>query len=161
MPEKQRLSILSPFTGSVSSLHEVPKNKFAIKMLGDGVAVKPSEGMVASPVKGEIIQSFPTKHAVTILTEANVEIMIHVGIDTHLLEGRGFELHVNEKDTVNAGDRLITFDLDLITKVLPSTLSMVVVVNSNEINEFIITDAQKVKRSHSKLMDLIVEKNKQ
>lgn len=83
-------------------------------MMGDGVAIDPTEGVVVSPVDGEIVQLFHTKHAIGIKAKNGTEILIHVGLETVKMEGEGFEAHVSEGQAVKAGDKLISFDLELI-----------------------------------------------
>ena len=82
--------------------------------MGDGVAIDPTEGVVVSPVDGEIVQLFHTKHAIGIKAKNGTEILIHVGLETVKMEGEGFEAHVSEGQAVKAGDKLISFDLELI-----------------------------------------------
>ncbi|MFP3490142.1 PTS glucose transporter subunit IIA, partial [Staphylococcus sp. SIMBA_130] len=85
----------------------VPDPVFSEKMMGDGVAIKPTNGEVVSPVIGEIIQVFPTKHAVGIRAENGAEIFIHIGLETVSLDGEGFTSYVGEGDQVKQGDKLI------------------------------------------------------
>lgn len=148
------MSVLSPFSGRVRNLAEAPKTKFARKMLGEGIGVEPTEGRATSPVNGEVVQVFPTKHAVTIATDSNVELMIQVGMESNELEGKGFQVHVKEKDQVKKGDPLITFDVDLLKNNLTSILSPVVVVNPNKIKEIHYTDVTNAKHNQTILYDV-------
>jgi glucose PTS system EIICBA or EIICB component len=101
-------------------------------MMGDGFAVDPSEGVVVSPVDGEIINLFPTKHAIGIRTPNGREVLIHIGIDTVKLEGKGFESFVQEGDSVKAGQKLLEFDLDFVKENAPSLISPIVFTNLEE-----------------------------
>ncbi|ENQ3078247.1 PTS sugar transporter subunit IIA [Bacillus sp. WLY-B-L8] len=124
-------TIVSPLTGEVKNIEEVPDPVFAGRMMGDGVAIDPTEGVVVSPVDGEIVQLFHTKHAVGIKSTNGAEILIHVGLETVKMEGEGFETHVSEGQTVKAGDKLISFDLELIREKAKSTITPIVITNTD------------------------------
>ncbi|WP_417900734.1 PTS glucose transporter subunit IIA [Bacillus haimaensis] len=121
--------VFAPLSGKVTELTEVPDPTFSQKMMGDGLAIIPSEGEVVSPVDGEIVQFFHTKHAIGIRSVTGAEILIHVGLETVSMNGEGFEGHVREGDKVKAGDRLISFDLNLINEKAASTITPVVITN--------------------------------
>ncbi|MGD6833093.1 PTS sugar transporter subunit IIA [Sutcliffiella halmapala] len=121
--------VFAPLSGKVTELTEVPDPTFSQKMMGDGLAIIPSEGEVVSPVDGEIIQFFHTKHAIGIRSVTGAEILIHVGLETVSMNGEGFEGHVREGDKVKAGDRLISFDLNLINKKAANTITPIVITN--------------------------------
>jgi len=106
-------NLVSPMTGNVVKMEDVPDDMFSQKMLGDGIAIEPAEGTVVAPLDGEIIQFFPTKHAVGIRGNSGLEVLIHIGLETVALNGEGFEGYVQQGDKVRAGDKLISFDLDL------------------------------------------------
>lgn len=114
--------LLSFTKGKLIDLSEVSDPVFSQKMMGDGFAIIPSEGKVVSPVAGEIIQVFPTKHAVGIKTESGVELLIHIGLETVHMQGEGFEAHVQAGNVVSEGDLLVTFDLDLVKEKASSTV---------------------------------------
>ncbi|MBS4205939.1 glucose-specific PTS transporter subunit IIBC [Lederbergia citrea] len=124
--------IVSPITGELKPISEVPDAVFSQKMMGDGFAVIPTDGKIVSPVDGKIINVFPTKHAIGILSESGREILIHVGIDTVKLNGEGFEVFVSEGDTVKAGQPLLQVDLTFIAANAPSTMTPIVFTNLAE-----------------------------
>ncbi|WCK55880.1 glucose-specific PTS transporter subunit IIBC [Aneurinibacillus sp. Ricciae_BoGa-3] len=124
--------IVAPITGEVIDITEVPDQVFAGKMMGDGFAIKPSEGKLVSPVKGKVINAFPTKHAVGIMSDTGVEILLHVGIDTVKLNGEGFELLVEENQRVEVGTPLLNIDLAFIEAHAPSSITPVVFTNLKE-----------------------------
>ncbi|MED1114756.1 PTS sugar transporter subunit IIA [Bacillus paramycoides] len=124
-------TIVAPLTGAVKNIEEVPDPVFAGRMMGDGVAIDPTEGVVVSPVDGEIVQLFHTKHAIGIKTKNGTEILIHVGLETVKMEGEGFEAHVSEGQAVKAGDKLISFDLELIREKAKSTITPIVITNTD------------------------------
>lgn len=132
--------VYAPLTGKVISLENVPDPTFSGKMMGDGIAIEPTEGLVVSPVEGEVTLTFPTKHAIGIVSSEGTEILIHVGLETVQLEGEGFEVHVKKGDKVKPGDRLLTFDLELIAEKAASLITPVIVTNGDK---FTVTEAQK------------------
>ncbi|TKD72062.1 PTS sugar transporter subunit IIA [Pseudalkalibacillus hwajinpoensis] len=123
--------IYAPLNGEVVELETVPDPTFSQKMMGDGVAIEPTDGKVVSPVNGKIIQFFHTKHAVGIESESGLEILIHVGLETVGMGGEGFEGHVKEGDKVKIGDPLITVDLDLVKEKASSTITPVIITNAD------------------------------
>ena len=102
--------------GTMLLMNEVQDEAFASCALGDGVAIEPSEGKLYAPADGEITNVFDTKHAVGMLTTDDVEVLMHVGIDTVRLNGKHFTTCVNEGDQVKKGDLLLTFDMAAIRK---------------------------------------------
>lgn len=138
--------IVAPLTGRVVNLEDVPDPTFSQKMMGEGLAVEPSEGEVVSPIDGEIVQIFPTKHAIGVRGKSGIEVLIHIGIDTVGMSGEGFQTHVKENTKVTAGQKLVSFDLELIKEKASSTITPIVFTNS-EIIDFIEktnqTNAQK------------------
>lgn len=106
----------SPLSGKILDLSEVPDETFASKLMGDGIAIEPTSGIITSPVDGTVAQLFWTNHALGIITDSGIELLIHVGIDTVKMEGRGFKAFVSQGDKVKAGDKLLEVDLDLVKK---------------------------------------------
>lgn len=123
---------VSPLRGEIKPITEVPDAVFSGKMMGDGFAILPSEGVVVSPVDGKIINFFPTKHALGILSTSGREILIHVGIDTVNLKGEGFEALVQENDEVQMGQPLLKVDLEVIKEKVPSIMTPIVFANLAE-----------------------------
>ena len=131
----------APLKGEIKPITEVPDQVFAGKMMGDGFAIIPSEGMVVSPVNGKIVNLFPTKHAIGILSDTGREILIHVGIDTVNLKGEGFETLVSENDIVEQGQPLLKVDLNYIKEHATSTITPIVFTNLSE-GEKVVIDKQ-------------------
>jgi PTS system D-glucosamine-specific IIC component len=119
----------SPITGEVKPLEDVPDQVFSGRMMGDGFAVLPTDGVIISPVDGKIVNLFPTKHAIGIESEHGREILIHVGIDTVNLKGKGFEALVAQGDTVKKGQELLRVDLDYVGKNAPSLVTPIIFTN--------------------------------
>jgi len=121
------LQILAPFDGWCSALDEVPDPVFAGRMLGDGLAIDPTSGILIAPCAGEIITLPASAHAVSIRTAEGIDVLIHVGIDTVQLGGRGFDAQVRPGAIVRAGDELIHFDLDIVARGAKSLVTPIVV----------------------------------
>ncbi|UOF90230.1 PTS system trehalose-specific EIIBC component [Fodinisporobacter ferrooxydans] len=121
--------LYAPLSGRVFDIEQVPDPTFASKIMGEGMAIEPSKGEVVSPVNGKILHVFPTKHAVGILSESGLEILIHVGLETVALNGEGFTSHVKEGDLVKVGDLLLTFDLEYIQEKAASIITPIVITN--------------------------------
>ena len=109
-------NLYSPLKGKVMELSQIKDAAFASGVLGKGVAIVPSEGKVVSPVDGTVTTIFPTLHAIGITSDEGVEILIHIGLDTVQLEGKGFKGMVKDGDKITKGQTLIEFDIDYITK---------------------------------------------
>ncbi|WP_108671223.1 PTS sugar transporter subunit IIA [Peribacillus acanthi] len=124
--------LTSPATGKIVPLEEVPDPVFSEKMMGDGLAIEPSEGVIVAPVDGKVMQVFPTKHALGLITNAGTEILIHIGLETVGMKGEGFEAHVKEGDLVKKGDTLVTFDLNLVRERAKSLITPIIITNSAE-----------------------------
>lgn len=126
-------TLIAPLNGEVVALSEVPDPTFSEKMLGDGIAIIPTEGRVVSPVNGEIITVFPTKHAIGIRSEQGAEILIHIGLETVQMQGEGFKEHIKEGDRVKTGQLLMEFSLDLVREKAKSTITPVIITNLDQI----------------------------
>lgn len=131
-------SIVVPATGELMKITEVPDQVFSGKMMGDGFAIKPTNGEFVSPVNGKIINVFPTKHAIGIMSDDGKEILIHIGIDTVHLNGEGFEMMIAEGDEVVQGDVLVKVDLPYIEKHATSIITPIVFTNLAENEQVVI-----------------------
>jgi multiphosphoryl transfer protein len=121
------LKVMAPLTGWCAPLDEVPDQVFAGRMLGDGLAIDPTSGVVIAPCAGEIITLPASAHAVSIRTARGIDVLIHIGIDTVELRGRGFEPCVKPGAMVRAGDELIRFDLDVVARGAKSLMTPIVI----------------------------------
>ena len=124
--------IKSPMNGTVIPLSEVPDAVFSSEMLGKGFGVEPSEGKAYAPVDGEVTTVFDTKHALGLMSKNGVELLIHIGMDTVKLNGRGFDVKVKAGDQVKAGDLLAEFDMDLIKSEGYPVTTAVVITNTDD-----------------------------
>lgn len=125
--------VYSVADGQVIALEQVKDPVFAQKMMGDGFAVEPANGNIVSPVTGTVSSIFPTKHALGLVTESGLEVLVHIGLDTVSLEGKPFTVHVSEGQKVAAGDLLVTADLDAIRTAGRETSTVVVFTNGDAI----------------------------
>ena len=125
--------VYSVADGEVIALEQVKDPVFSQKMMGDGFAVEPTNGNIVSPVSSTVSSIFPTKHALGLVTEAGLEVLVHIGLDTVSLEGKPFTVHVSEGQKVAAGDLLVTADLDAIREAGRETSTIVVFTNADAI----------------------------
>jgi phosphoenolpyruvate-protein phosphotransferase len=121
------LQILAPFDGWCGTLDEVPDPVFAGRMLGDGVAIDPTSGILVAPCAGEIVTLPASAHAVSIRTAQGIDVLVHIGVDTVQLGGRGFDARVRPGASVRAGDELIRFDLDVVARGAKSLMTPILV----------------------------------
>ena len=126
-----KLTLLAPLAGWSTPLDEAPDAVFAGRMLGDGLAIDPTGSTLYAPCDGELIAVPATRHAVTLRTAQGAEILLHVGIDTVGLAGEGFELHARQGEQVRAGDRLLSFDIDLLARRAKSLLTPVILLEGS------------------------------
>ena len=126
MSERSRLRLKAPLSGVVVPLGEVPDPVFAQKMVGDGVSIDPVSASLVAPCDGRVIQIHSAAHAVTLASSDGVEILIHIGLDTVQLKGRGFTARVKVGDAVRTGDALIDFDPDYVATHARSLMTQIV-----------------------------------
>lgn len=127
---EKSIILKSPVVGRCFDMSEMPDDLFSKKMLGDGIGLESTEGVLYAPVDGEILQVFPTKHALILRTKEGIEILLHIGIDTIEMKGEGFESFTEKGKQVKTGDKLLTFDNALIKSKHKSNLSVLVVTNN-------------------------------
>lgn len=130
--EKKELQIYAPLNGQIVPLEEVPDPVFSQKMMGEGLAIVPNEGKVMSPVEGKIVQVPESKHAVGIEATDGTEILIHVGLETVALNGKGFTAKVSTGDNVSVGDALLEFDLNYIKENASDIVTPIIITNSSD-----------------------------
>ncbi|MCO8292577.1 beta-glucoside-specific PTS transporter subunit IIABC [Tetragenococcus halophilus] len=136
--------IASPLDGKIKKLADIEDEVFASGAMGEGVAMSPSKGVVYAPANAKVSMIFKTGHAVGLTTELGTEILIHVGLDTVELEGEGFEKLVNEGDEVLSGQPLINFDIEKIQQKGYKLDIPVIVTNTNDIIDVLITEEQQL-----------------
>ncbi len=129
---KKKETFKTPIKGELIAITEVNDQVFSQKMMGDGFAIIPSENTVISPLSGTVDVVFPTKHAIGIKSNTGIEFIIHIGIDTVKLNGEGFTSYVEQGQKISQGEKLVTFDLDLIKSKGYDT-SVIVIFPNNDV----------------------------
>ena len=138
--------LYAPIQGTIVPRNEIPDDTFAAGVLGNGVGIDPEEGVVVAPFDGEISSVTDTKHAIGITGPADMEVLIHVGVDTVNMKGDGFELLVEEGQKVKAGQKLMTFDIAKIKAAGYSPVAAVLLPNSDDYPEFKVVKTGKTQR---------------
>jgi PTS system glucose-specific IIA component len=131
---KKVVEFTSPVMGNAIPLSAVPDQVFATKMVGDGIAFEPKEGIIYCPVNGTINSVFPTKHAIGITTPEGLKVIIHIGIDTVNLKGEGFESLVHMNQTVKKGAKLLVFDIELLKANAKSVVIPMIITNTGKVD---------------------------
>ncbi|MCC5804425.1 glucose-specific PTS transporter subunit IIBC [Rossellomorea vietnamensis] len=152
--ERDNEKFVAPITGEIKDITEVPDQVFSGKMMGDGFAIVPTEGTIVSPITGKVVNVFPTKHAIGLESKAGREVLIHVGIDTVKLEGKGFEALVKEGDQVEAGQPLLEVDLDYIKENAPSIMTPIVFTNLKEGQQVTIEKSGNINRNDENIIKI-------
>lgn len=135
--EVKNSNITSPLKGHIIALSEVKDEAFASELMGKGIAIEPSEGKVVSPFSGKVVSLFPTKHAIGLLSDDGVEMLIHVGLNTVDLNGKYFEAHVKQDQRISKGQTLVTFNLEKIREEGYITQVPIIITNTYEYSDVI------------------------
>ena len=138
--------IASPLTGDVVKQDDIEDQVFASGAMGKAIAINPTDGTVYAPTNATVTLLFPTGHAIGLTTEEGTEILIHVGLDTVELDGEGFEMFIKQGDTVEAGQKLVSFDMNLIKERGFSVQTPVVVTNTNDFEDILFTNETSVEQ---------------
>ena len=154
--EKTIVTIYSPMNGKVIELKEVPDEAFAQKMVGDGCAIEPDKGIICSPIDGQLMNIFPTNHAIIFETIDGLEMIIHFGIDTVKLDGKGFQ-KLREPGPIKIGDEIIKYDLDDIKDGVPSTRSPIIINNMEKIEKIEVLSLGKVIKIGEPIMKITLK----
>jgi len=128
------LVLLAPVSGVIYPLERVPDPVFSQKLAGDGISIDPIDNVLRAPCAGEVVQRHAAGHALTLKTAGDVEVLMHIGIDTITLKGQGFKPLVNAGDKVETGAPLIEFDLDYIATNAKSLLTEVIISNGERVS---------------------------
>lgn len=139
------ISVVSPLDGDIIELKEVDDEVFASGVTGKGVAIVPTNNVVVSPVEGTVSVLFPSKHAVGITTKDGVELLVHIGLNTVMLNGEGFTTFVKQGDKVVCGQKLLEFDKEFILSKGYSLQSPVLVTNADQFSDIVMNENQTVK----------------
>ena len=154
--EKIIVTIYSPINGKVIELKEVPDEAFAQKMVGDGCAIEPDKGSICSPIEGQLMNIFPTNHAIIFETIDGLEMIVHFGIDTVKLDGKGFQ-KLREPGPIKIGDEIIKYDLDDIKDGVPSTRSPIIINNMEKVEKIEVLSLGKVIKIGEPIMKITLK----
>lgn len=153
----QEVIFLAPLTGTVVPISEVPDPVFAQKVVGDGVAILPSEGLLLSPIDAKVTHLLPTHHAIALTSESGLEVLLHVGIDTVKLKGQGFTPFVSIGDQVKAGDKLIQFDAAVLQEAGCPVITPIVITNSDRVAQQSVVAKAQVQAGQEPLMTVVLK----
>lgn len=146
--------VKAPISGKVIDLSEVKDEVFASRMIGDGIAIEPSEGSLIAPFDGKVKQIFSTGHAVVLESKEGLAILIHIGIDTVNLKGEGFKILVDEGQKITLGDPIIAFDMDFIKNSQYYLQTPVVIPEGDNVKAIEFTKEKYVKKGEDLLMNV-------
>jgi len=142
--DNEMCKITSPISGNVISLDNVPDQVFSKRIVGDGAAIEPNDGLVLSPCNGKIAQIFRTNHAIVIVSDDGLEILIHLGLDTVELNGYGFERISQVGAIVKIGDLIMRIDLNKVKDMNKNTITPVIILNTDNISGIKICEGIKI-----------------
>ena len=154
--EKTVVTIYSPMNGKVIELKEVPDEAFAQKMVGDGCAIEPDKGIICSPIDGQLMNIFPTNHAIIFETIDGLEMIVHFGIDTVKLDGKGFQ-KLREPGPIKIGDEIVKYNLDDIKDGVPSTRSPIIINNMEKVEKIEVLSLGKVIKIGEPIMKITLK----
>ena len=154
--EKTIVTIYSPINGKVIELKEVPDEAFAQKMVGDGCAIEPDKGTICSPIEGQLMNIFPTNHAIIFETIDGLEMIVHFGIDTVKLDGKGFQ-KLREPGAIKVGDEIVKYNLDEIKDNVPSTRSPIIINNMEKVEKIEVLSLGKIVKIGEPIMKVTLK----
>lgn len=154
--EKTIVTIYSPMNGKVIELKEVPDEAFAQKMVGDGCAIEPDKGIICSPIDGQLMNIFPTNHAIIFETIDGLEMIVHFGIDTVKLDGKGFQ-KLREPGPIKIGDEIVKYNLDDIKDGVPSTRSPIIINNMEKVEKIEVLSLEKLVKIGEPIMKVTLK----
>jgi len=154
--EKTVVTIYSPMNGKVIELKEVPDEAFAQKMVGDGCAIEPDKGSICSPIEGQLMNIFPTNHAIIFETIDGLEMIVHFGIDTVKLDGKGFQ-KLREPGPIKVGDEIVKYNLDEIKDNVPSTRSPIIINNMEKVEKIEVLSLGKIVKIGEPIMKVTLK----
>ncbi len=154
--EKTIVTIYSPINGKVIELKEVPDEAFAQKMVGDGCAIEPDKGSICSPIEGQLMNIFPTNHAIIFETIDGLEMIVHFGIDTVKLDGKGFQ-KLREPGPIKVGDEIVKYNLDEIKDNVSSTRSPIIINNMEKVEKIEVLSLGKIVKIGEPIMKVTLK----
>lgn len=146
---------VSPLSGKILDLKEVPDQVFSKKMIGEGFAIEPVSGDVVSPVNGKVMTIFPTKHAICIIADNGQEVLIHFGIDTVKLKGQGFQLLIKEGQRVKIKQPILRVDLEIIKTKISSIITPIIFTNLPKAQCVVFKEGKEVKAGQEDIIEIL------
>ncbi|WAH36065.1 PTS sugar transporter subunit IIA [Alicyclobacillus dauci] len=153
--ERNEITIYAPVDGDIMSIEAVEDPVFAERMVGDGLAIRPTSDTIVAPVAGILTQLFPTGHAAGITTPDGIEVLIHIGLDTVALKGEGFTKLAEQGSQVDVGTPLVRLDLDKLTQTAKSLVTPVIVTNMQKVAGLSVFTEEHVKASTSWVLKVV------
>lgn len=154
--KKTIVTIYSPINGKVIELKEVPDEAFAQKMVGDGCAIEPDKGSICPSIEGQLMNIFPTNHAIIFETIDGLEMIVHFGIDTVKLDGKGFQ-KLREPGPIKVGDEIVKYNLDEIKDNVPSTRSPIIINNMEKVEKIEVLSLGKIVKIGEPIMKVTLK----
>ena len=144
--------VYAPVDGQIVAIESVDDEVFSTKMVGDGVAIIPVSGSFTAPIDGVVSKIFSTNHAYSIKSDKDLEVMVHIGLETVSLEGKGFTRIASEGDSVKVGDSIIEVDLSYIRKYAKDIVTPIIITDESDVKE--INKNISVVKSQDKIMEI-------
>ena len=132
--KKKTISVIAPMTGKAVPLDQVPDPALSQKIIGDGIAIEPNEGLLIAPFDGHVVHLIDTLHSLVLSHESGLEILVHIGVNTVSLQGKPFKTYVKTGDKVKKGDKLIEFDMDMIKAEGLPVITPIIVANGDVVS---------------------------
>lgn len=154
--EKIIVTIYSPLNGKVIELKDVPDEAFAQKMVGDGCAIEPDKGVICSPINGQLMSIFPTNHAIIFETTDGLEMIVHFGVDTVKLEGKGFQ-KLREPGSIKVGNEIVKYNLDEIKDNVISTKTPIIINNMEKVEKIEVLSLGKIVKVGEPIMKIVLK----
>lgn len=154
--KKREISIIAPITGRIVPLEQVPDPAFAQKIIGDGIAIEPTKGVLVAPFDGHVIHLIHSHHSLVLGHESGLELLVHIGVNTVSLQGKPFKPQVQSGDKVKTGQMLIEFDIAQIKAAGLSVITPIIVANGDLVAE-LRTNAGDVTANLDKLMEIVLK----
>lgn len=155
--EQTLINIITPMVGELIPLENVPDPAFAEKMVGDGVAIDPFEGVLRAPCDAQVTMIHPSQHAISLKVDSDIEVLMHIGIDTVKLKGQGFNVKVKPEQMVKQGDVLIEFDLDSVASGAASLITPILITDMDKVANLNIGTAEQTNLKHTQLNQLLYQ----
>lgn len=152
--KRTEVTLLAPLSGSILPLSQVPDPVFSQEMMGKGIAIQPTEGLLVAPLEGVVAHLFPTHHAILMKSDNGLDILMHIGIDTVKANGNGFAPFVSTGSRVKAGEPLLSFDLDILSEAGYPLVTPVIIANPERITDMQLSGQERVQAGQHPLLTL-------